>query len=49
MERRHAAGKDGVAPDSFRVESPGDVFGCADLRDSLSAHAKLKIGSQVSL
>jgi hypothetical protein len=33
MERRTTR-KDSVAPNPFRVESPGDVFGCADLRNS---------------
>ena len=47
IDRRRTTGKDGIASDSFRVESPCYVFGCADLRDNLLAHTELEIDHQV--
>lgn len=47
MERRRTAGKDSIASDSIRVESPSDVLSCTDLRDNLSIHTGLDIGPQV--
>ena len=38
----HTTGKDGVASYPFGVESPGNVFGCADLRNSLLFHTVLE-------